>query len=1177
MGCAALLSACSSDGESAAALVRFDGDVTSEDCENGGTRIDAGRDDNDNGELDDKEVETSTVVCNGSSGADGESGGKGDSGEDGDKGDQGEPGDEGDEGEEGEPGEDGEDAHQVLLELVDEATGPNCEFGGTRVLTGIDLDDDGVLDAGEIATESTRYLCDGAPGTPAVAGFRLVSKYTAPGGPIAEIVSASPDGKTLVYTSSATGTIGFADITNPASPTLVGTLNLSAVTGGDGEPTSVEFAPNGTHIVAVVKDTGSPIVNADPGMLVVIDAQTRTIVGQKALGVGPDSLKLTPDGTKAVVAIEDEEDEGGNNAAQSRPGSIQVVTINYTTPASSTVVTIPVVSPIGNMPTDPQPEYVDITKDGKTAVVSIQENNVFAVLDLETNEITDYIDAGTSVHARSDKLNDKKWIFNQSYEGQLQPDGTCLLPGDTHFITANEGDTSNGAFGGVFAGGRGFSIFGLDGTRTYDSGDAAEWASWRAGAYPDSRSANRGMEPEGCGAGTFGGAPFAFVTGERNATLLVIDVSRPSSPVIRQVLGAPNRPESVATIESRGLVVVGGEGDGALKGGGIWIYEAVSDLNDAGHGAHVYDPRSSSVAFGALSALAYQESTGFLLGLPDNAYVDQRIWSFAVNHATRRLDVVDELLLQDTTGAQLSGYDPEGLVENPEGGFIVASEGIVANGGGGATCAGSASSNRILFFTAAGRLDAGYGTDGIVDLPCGADVNSFNWANMSGNGFEGVTVIDTTPNASGGLQVYVAFQRPLTGEGMNVRIGRYDVDSDQWDFYFYTLDADVGGSSGNTFLSELTYVGGDKFAVIERDQGYSSSALNKTIRTFTLSSGTLNDSSNPVDKTTSIDLLSDSFRFDQEKIEGVALGGGSVFVVNDNDGGTAQNFFVRFSAQLLGGGSTSGPEIVPDVVINEVNSTGTNPDFVELHNRGASPADVSGWTMVDGGGSVHTLPASTTIAAGGFLLVNNASTPPLAFGLGNGDSVALATSLGTPVDSFVFAAHVSSASRCSTSGLIFWPTTGANGSGAPSPGAANNCTGPAVSGAADIVINEVKSNPNPDFVELHNLGAGTVDISNWKILDGDPTHVPYVFPAGTTIAAGGYLVIEGEGVTAPYALPFGLGSGDSVNLISPYDVTLDSVTWTGHATTGGLCPDGVGGFTFVQPMTETKGGANTCL
>jgi hypothetical protein len=172
---------------------------------------------------------------------------------------------------------------------------------------------------------------------------------------------------------------------------------------------------------------------------------------------------------------------------------------------------------------------------------------------------------------------------------------------------------------------------------------------------------------------------------------------------------------------------------------------------------------------------------------------------------------------------------------------------------------------------------------------------------MGSNGFEGVTVVDSAPAAAGGLKVYVAFQRPLTGEGMTTRIGEYSVDSKTWNFYFYTLDADVGGVSGNTFLSELIHVGGDRFAVIERDQGIAAAALNKTVRVFSLSSGPLNDLTKPVTKTTAIDLLADSFRFDQEKLEGLALGGGSLFVVNDNDGGQAQNFFVRFGASRLNG------------------------------------------------------------------------------------------------------------------------------------------------------------------------------------------------------------------------------------------------------------------------------------
>jgi hypothetical protein len=1074
---------------------------------------------------------------------------------------------EGGQGDDGADGEDGADGIRTLIITADEAAGVNCEFGGVRVQTGPDANADGTLDS----VTATTFFCDGSPGVQAIAGFRLVSKYTAPGGPIAEIVSASPDGNTLVYTSSGAQTVGFANIGNPAQPTLLGTTNVAAVTGGDGEPTAVAFAPSGQHVLAVVKDTANPVANTDPGYLVVIDASTRSIVGQRELGVGPDSLALTPDGTKAVIAIEDEENEGGNNAPQARTGKVQIVTIDYAVPASSTVVDVLLPVPAtGNMPTDLQPEYVDIDPTGTTAIVSLQENNLVAVIDLASASVARYIDAGTSVHARADLLNDRAWSFTQPYTGQLQPDGVCFLPDGVHFITANEGDTSNGVFpaaGPVFAGGRGFSVFHTGGTRVYDSGDTAEWVSFRSGAYPDSRSANRGMEPEGCGTGRFGGSSFAFVTGERNSSVLVLDVTQPKLPVVRQILGAPNRPESATAIESRGLFVVGGEGDGAVAGGGIWIYEAVTDPADVGHGSEIYDARTSGLhSFGALSALAYEPSTGFLLGIADNAYATSRIWSFEVDHAARRLTLVDELVLTDASATPLAGIDPEGLVVNPEGGFIVATEGTAGNGGGGATCTGGPTSNRILFFTAAGSLDSSYGVGGIVDLPCGTDPQAFDWSLMGSNGFEGVTVVDATPGSAGGLKVYVAFQRPLTGEAPDTRIGEYDVDSETWSFYFYPLDPDVGGPSGNTFLSELIWVEGVRFAVIERDQGYAAAALNKTIRTFTLSSGAVNDVADPVEKTLTVDLLAAPFRFDQEKLEGLAFGGGSLFVVNDNDGGTAQSFFLRLSPHVFGASGTPF-EIAPDVVISEVNSTGTSPDFVELHNRESGPVDVGDWVLEDGGGGTHTIAASTTIAANGYLLLD-----ALSFGLGSADSVTVRTALGTLVGSHAWTAHVSSESRCGSSGLVFWPTNGMNGAGLPTPGAANDCTGPTVAGEADVVVNEVNSSGN-DFVELYNTGLATVDLSHWKITDSDPTHV-LVLPVGTMITAGGYLVIEGDWTTTPPALSFGLGMGDSVILYSPYDQEADNQTWSGHAATASRCPNGTGAL--LNPTTDTKGALNSC-
>ncbi|HSC86705.1 MAG TPA: esterase-like activity of phytase family protein [Polyangiaceae bacterium] len=1157
LSAAILSTACSgNDGDeaanvaSAAPLLASASEPAGENCEFGGTRLRAGRDEDEDGQLSDAEVESTVFVCLDAAGT----------ATPGPKGDDGEPGEPGAEGEPGEPGaegEPGEDAPVVLLETAVEPSGPNCTAGGVRVQSGIDADEDGSLDAAEVS--GTTYVCSGSPGTGSVAGFRLVSKITGLGGPIAEIASASPDGKTLAFTSSNSQLVGFVDITNPASPIQLGTSNVGAtVAGSDGEPTSVAFSPDGQHVVVVVKDTGEPIANADPGALVVIDVATRAIVGQLALGVGPDSVAITPDGTKAVIAIEDEENEAGNGVAQARPGSVQVVTLNYANPSASTVVTIALTPAIGNQLSDPQPEYVDITADGKTAIVSLQENNVFAVIDLTTNTVTRYIDAGTSVHAKADLLNDKIWNLSQPFVGQLQPDGVCLLGDEKHFISANEGDTATGQ-GGFGIGGRGFSVFSLEGARVYDSGDALEQAAFRSGAYPDARSNAKGVEPEGCAAGIFGGRQFAFVTGERNSSVFVIDATTPASPVITQVLGAPMRPESALALTSRNLLVVAGEGN--VTGGGLWIYEAVSDLADAGHGEDVYQPRTGSMPFGALSALAYDEQTSLIWGIPDNAFLDSRIWAFAPDHGARRMDVVSELRLRDASGAQLQGIDPEGLVFNPEGGFIVATEGVATNGAG-AGCTAGIDSNRVLFFDAVGQLDPSYGTGGIVDLPCGAATNAFDWATMGSNGFEGVTVVDGDPSNAGGLKVYVAFQRPLTGQGMTTRIGEYDVDSGVWNFYYYTLDADVpgvAGTGGNTFLSELIHVGGDKFAVIERDQGWAGGALNKTVRTFTLSSGVVNDPTHPVAKTLAVNLLTHPFRFDQEKLEGLALGGGVLWVVNDNDGGQAQEFFLRLSPTVLGGASEP-PEVIPDVVLSEVNSNLAPGDWIELRNRGATPADISGWQISDVDAVRTIVPANTIIPAGGYLQITTSS-------LGSADTVEVATSRGTLVDQTSWTSHAISLSRCRDSGLRFWVTDGVSG-GLPTPGLVNDCQPVATPGSADVVLNEVFSN-GTDFVELYNKGAAAVDISNWLLTDADvadPTHW-YVIPAGTTIPAGGYYVIE-----AP-TLPYGLGGADSATLYTPYGATVDSYSWTSHVNTAGRCPDGTGAFVT---MTNSKGVVNVC-
>jgi hypothetical protein len=123
---------------------------------------------------------------------------------------------------------------------------------------------------------------------------------------------------------------------------------------------------------------------------------------------------------------------------------------------------------------------------------------------------------------------------------------------------------------------------------------------------------------------------------------------------------------------------------------------------------------------------------------------------------------------------------------------------------------------------------------------------------------------------------------------------------------------------------------------------------------------------------------------------------------------------------------------------------------------------------------------------------------------------------------------------------------------------------------AGIKVNEVESNGGTpgDWAELYNPTNAAVDLSGWVVKDNDDTHI-YTLPAGTTIAAGGYLTVEEAD------LGFGLGAPDAVRLYSKYGVTVDSYSWTAHAaTTYGRCPDGTGAFTTT--VASTKGAANSC-
>lgn len=266
------------------------------------------------------------------------------------------------------------------------------------------------------------------------------------------------------------------------------------------------------------------------------------------------------------------------------------------------------------------------------------------------------------------------------------------------------------------------------------------------------------------------------------------------------------------------------------------------------------------------------------------------------------------------------------------------------------------------------------------------------------------------------------------------------------------------------------------------------------------------------------------------------------------------------TSSIVTKGSTN--DCAPVVRINEIESqNGTPGDWIEFFNPNAQAVDLAGHVVRDNvDANAYVFPQGTTIPAGGYLVIDEAQ---FGFGIGSPDAVRLFRPNGTTlVDSHTWNEHApTTLGRCPDGTGTFIVTA------APTKGTANACDAP----SAVVRINEVESNLGTpgDWVELLNIGTTPVDVSGYVFRDNND-QAGYVIPAGTTIAAGGFLVLE----EAQFG--FGLGGADQARLFAPGGGTLvDSYEWTTHAlTTYGRCPDGTGDWTTTS--ASTKGARNAC-
>ena len=286
----------------------------------------------------------------------------------------------------------------------------------------------------------------------------------------AEITAYDAASKRLFVVNGAIGTVDVLNLADPTKPVKVGTINAATLGGAAVNSVAIHDGLVAVAIEAPIK--------TNPGKVAFYNAADLTLMSSVTVGALPDMLTFTPDGLRVLVANEGEPLDyttPGNDPE----GSVSVILVNrggnpYVSTAdfgqfngqedSLRAQGIRIYGPVAGTPDaiasasqDFEPEYITVSADGKTAYVTLQENNAVAVVDIERalvsavrplgwkdHSIAGYgldpsdEDAGTNTNSGAAKVQ----IVTAPVRGMYLPDAIASysVGGKTYLVTANEGD-----------------------------------------------------------------------------------------------------------------------------------------------------------------------------------------------------------------------------------------------------------------------------------------------------------------------------------------------------------------------------------------------------------------------------------------------------------------------------------------------------------------------------------------------------------------------------------------------------------------------------------------------------------------------------------------------------------------------------------------------------------------
>ena len=275
----------------------------------------------------------------------------------------------------------------------------------------------------------------------------------------AEIPAYDAKSKRAFIVNAEQGTLDVLDLSDPTHPKKINEIKVDNIAVG-AEVNSVAVQ-NGIVAIAI-----QAAQKTDTGYVGFYQANDLKYISHVDVGALPDMLTFTPDGKTVLVA---NEAEPSNDYQIDPEGSISIINIqDLNRPSVKTAdfkafngqeqqlrnQGIRIFGPNATAAQDFEPEYITVSKDGKTAWAALQENNAFAKIDIAQAKVTAIYPLGFKDHGAvgngmdvsdADGSNGAGAINIQTWSnvrGLYMPDAISSyeVNGKTYIISANEGD-----------------------------------------------------------------------------------------------------------------------------------------------------------------------------------------------------------------------------------------------------------------------------------------------------------------------------------------------------------------------------------------------------------------------------------------------------------------------------------------------------------------------------------------------------------------------------------------------------------------------------------------------------------------------------------------------------------------------------------------------------------------